>query len=584
MDLFSVISLLGGLTFFLYGMNVMSGNLEKIAGGRLERMLKKVTSNPIMGMLLGAVITISMQSSSAVTVMLVGLVNSGIMQFGQTINVIFGAHIGTTFTAWILSLSGISSDAFWIRLLKPEYFSLIFAFVGIIYMMFSRSDRRKRIGTIFISFAILMYGMELMKRSMTPLSEMPGFTHVLTAFLNPFIAVIAAAVFTGLIQSSAASIGILQALSIGGGITYAMAIPIVMGQNIGTCATALISCIGTDRKAQRVAVVNLIITVTGTVVLLGLFSILNAIFSFAFVSLPVNAVSIAVIHTMFNVLTAALLTPWSRLLVKITEKIVPDRPDTSEILFTALDDRLINTPAIAISECVIMTGKMAQLAHETIIKAMGAIYDYDEKVIEEILKNEDLIDKYEDRLGSYLVKLSAKGLPEAESLTVGKMLHAIGDYERLGDHAVNLTENAKELYEKQLRFSDEGNKEIRLLSQALTEILDISFRAMRENDLELAAKVEPLEEVIDYLIAKIKTLHVKRLQTGKCTIELGFVLSDVLTNFERISDHCSNIAVAVIEAAEHNRFDAHEYLSNIKSVNNEAFNSSFEEYRRKYDI
>ncbi|MCR4771878.1 MAG: Na/Pi cotransporter family protein [Oscillospiraceae bacterium] len=583
MDLFSVITLFGGLTFFLYGMNVMSANLEKISGGKLETMLRKVTSNPAMSMLLGAVITISMQSSSAVTVMLVGLVNSGIMLFSDTVTVIFGAHIGTTFTAWILSLSGISTDGSLLGLLKPEYFSLIFAFVGIIYIMFSHSDRKKRIGTVLVAFAILMYGMELMKDSMAPLSEMQGFSAVLTAFKNPVIALLAAAVFTGIIQSSAASIGILQALSAGGGITCAMAIPIVMGQNIGTCATALISCIGTDRKAQRVAVINLLITVSGSVILLCVFSLLNAIFRFAFAALPVNAVSIALIHTTFNVLTAAILMPMRRLLIKASEKIMPDKPDSSEKLFVSLDERLINTPVVAVSECGRMVDKMAGLAHDTAEKAIGLIFEFDEKAIDEINKVEDLIDMYEDRLGSFLVKLSSKGLSAGNSLAVGKMLHAIGDFERLSDHAVNLTENARELHDKQISFSEEGTREVKSLSQALNEILDLAINSIINDDAELASRVEPLEEVIDYLITKVKGLHVKRLQSGKCTIEMGFVLSDILTNFERISDHCSNIAVAVIEA-KHDHLDAHEYLNEIKSVNNEHFRRCFDEYMERYDI
>lgn len=583
MNIFSVITLLGGLTFFLYGMNVMSANLEKISGGKLEAMLRKVTSNPAMSMLLGAVITISMQSSSAVTVMLVGLVNSGIMLFADTVTVIFGAHIGTTLTAWILSLSGISTNGSLLGLLKPEYFSLVLAFIGIIYIMFSHNDRKKRIGTVFVAFAVLMYGMELMKKSMAPLSEMQGFSTVLTAFKNPVIAMLAAAVFTGIIQSSAASIGILQALSAGGGITFGMAIPIVMGQNIGTCATALISCVGTERKAQRVAVINLLITLSGSVILFCLFSLVNAVLKFAFVAMPVNAVDIALIHTLFNVLAAALLMPLRRILIRISEKLVPDKQDSSEKLFTALDERLINTPVVAVSECSQMVAKMAELAHDSVNKAIGLIFEFDEKTIDEIMKAEDLIDMYEDRLGSFLVKLSSKGLSSANIQTVGKMLHAIGDFERLSDHAVNLTENALELHDKQIFFSEEGTEEVKRLSQALLEILNIAMNAIKDDDAELAGKVEPLEEVIDYLITKVKGLHVKRLQSGKCTIEMGFVLSDILTNFERISDHCSNIAVAVIEA-KHDHFDSHEYLNDIKSVNNEHFQKRFDEYMERYDF
>ena len=418
---------------------------------------------------------------------------------------------------------------------------------------------------------------------MAPLSEMKGFSAVLTAFENPVVAMLAAAVFTGLIQSSAASIGILQALSAGGGISCAMAIPIVMGQNIGTCATALISCIGTEKRAQRVAVINLLITLIGAAVLLCIFAVLNAVFRFAFVAAPVNAVDIALIHTTFNILTAAILMPFRRLLIVISERLVPDSPDASEKLFTSLDERLINTPAVAVSECAQMVEKMGALAHDSVNRAIALIFEYDENTISDILKAEDLIDMYEDRLGSFLVKLSSKGLSAGSSTSVGKMLHVIGDYERLSDHAVNLTENAAELHEKQVFFSEEGTEEVRRLSQALHEILDLSMTAFEKDDPELASMVEPLEEVIDYLITKVKTMHVKRLQSGKCTIEMGFILSDILTNFERISDHCSNIAVAVIEA-RHEHFDAHEYLNDVKSTDNGNFRRRFDEYMERYDI
>lgn len=583
MNIFLLIVLLGGLTFFLYGMNVMSSNLEKLAGGRLETLLRQVTSRKFMGLALGAFVTIAVQSSSAVTVMLVGLVNSGVMQFGQSISIIFGAKIGTTLTAWILSLSGIESDVFFIKLLKPEYFSLIFAFVGILYNMFSHSDRKKSIGTIFIGFAVLMYGMELMKDAVEPLAELPQFQAALTKFSNPLLCILISAIFTGVIQSSAASIGILQLLSAGGGISYTMAIPIVMGQNIGTCVTALISCIGTRRQAKRVAVMHLLINVIGSVILLLLFYLLNGIFDFAFASAPVNAVSIAIIHTAFNILAACILMPVSGLLESMVVKIVPEKENEASGIPLDLDDRLLNTPSAAVAECLRVMTAMAHLAHETIISAIRLLTDYDAGDAEQVMKNEEIIDSYEDKLGNYLVRLSSKSLSNDDSLTVGKILHAIGDFERLGDHAVNLTESAKELHDKQLAFSQQGSREIGLLSGALLEILDMSVSSVVQDEPALAAKVEPLEEVIDRVVNEVKMLHIKRLQTGKCTIELGFIFSDILTNFERISDHCSNIALATLEAHS-GHFNAHEYLNDIKSLDNDSFNTLFEEYHKRYEI
>lgn len=583
MDLFSVLQLLLGLSFFLFGMKVMSGNLEKLSGGKLEQLLQKATSNPFISIVLGLVITVAVQSSSATTVMLVGLVNSGIMQFSQTLYVIFGANIGTTLTSWILSLSSIDSSNVAIQMLKPENFSPIIAFIGIIMAMFSKKEHRITIGTIFMGFAILMYGMEFMKNAVSPLAELPAFSALLVKFNNPLFGVVVGTLFTALIQSSAASIAILQALSLSGGITFTMAIPIVMGQNIGTCATSLISCIGTNTKAKRVAVVHVMIKIIGTVILLTLFVVLNAIFSFAFANQPVSPVTIAIIHSAYNVLTTVILLPFTKLLAKLTEKIVPGKKKASDKKDDfMLDERLLLSPSVAIVESNNATKRMATYARESLILAMGLIEKYDAKTIEKVLSLEDTIDMYEDKLGTYLVKLSPSALSKNDSKIVSKMLHSIGDFERLGDHAVNLVKAAKEIYEKGISFSDEAKHELAVLRRATEDILSIAEQSYVNDDIELAGNVEPLEQVIDGLTAKIKDNHINRLRRGDCTIELGFVLSDILTNFERISDHCSNIAVAVIEIG-HDSFDTHKYLNGLKYGNLE-FNKLYNAYADKYTI
>ncbi len=581
MDLFSVITLLGGLAFFLYGMHVMSTGLEKMAGGKLERILKRMTSNPLKSLLLGAGITIAIQSSSAMTVMLVGLVNSGIMQLGQTVGVIMGSNIGTTLTAWILSLAGIESENIWIKLLKPENFAPIVALIGIILLMAAKEKKKKDIGVICIGFSVLMYGMELMSAAVSPIAEIPEFQHLLTAFKNPLLGVLVGAVFTGVIQSSAASVGILQALSMTGGITCSMAFPIIMGQNIGTCVTALLSSFGTNKNAKRVVVIHMSFNIIGTVLCLLVFYGLNALFRFPFMEAVINPLGIAAAHSVFNIVTTAILLPFSRMLVKLANAVIRDNSESES--YTFLDERLLNTPSFAISECNNMTVKMAELARNTIFQSIKLIADYQEKDAETILKNEDKLDLFEDKLGTYLVKLSSKALSDADSKQVSKMLHTIGDFERLGDHAVNILNVAQEIHEKKMSFSDEAEEELRQLIPALKEILEITMTAFESDDVSLATRVEPLEQVIDYLIAEIKRNHIERLQTGKCTIEMGFVLSDMLTNFERVSDHCSNIAVAMIEV-DRNSFGTHEYLSGVKSMNDEQFNTCFSAYCEKYGV
>ena len=581
MDIFSVFTLCGGLAFFLYGMSVMSSGLEKAAGGRLEQLLKKMTANPFKSLLLGAGITIAIQSSSAMTVMLVGLVNSGIMELGQTVGVIMGSNIGTTLTAWILSLAGIESDTVWLRLLKPESFSPVVAFIGIMLIMVSKDNRRRSAGSIMVGFAVLMYGMELMSDSVSPLADMPQFSAILTAFTNPILGVIVGAVFTGVIQSSAASVAILQALSLTGSITYGMALPIIMGQNIGTCVTALLSSIGVNRNARRVAVVHISFNLIGTLVFLVLFFGSDLFLHFVFMDWVIDPVGIAMVHSIFNIATTIMLLPFSRQLVRIANIVIPDT--AGEQKFTFVDSRLLATPSVAIAECNSKTIEMAKIAKETIVKAISLLDVYDQEVADEVKVNEDKLDLYEDKLGTALVQLSSKALSDTDSRKVSKQLHTIGDFERIGDHAVNLWKAAEEIHEKDIHFSPQAEDELRTLTAALKEILDITTRAFSEDNLSLAKQVEPLEQVIDCLIADIKSNHIARLQKGHCTIEMGFVLSDILTNCERVSDHCSNIAVAQIETAQ-NTYQAHEYLNGVKNAGNDDFQQAFDHYRSCYSL
>lgn len=585
-----VIGLIVGLVFFMFGMNVMSGNLEKMSGGKLERTLKKATTNPFISVLLGATITIAVQSSSATTVMMVGLVNSGLMTMSQTLYVIYGANIGTTFTSWILSMSGIDSNNVGILMLKPENFAPVLALIGTVMVMFSKKDQRKSIGTILIGFAILIYGMELMDRGVSPLSDLEEFKVLLTQYSNPLLLLLISTIFTGVIQSSAATIGIVQTFAMNGVITNAMAIPLVMGANIGTCVTSLLSSIGTNRNAKRVVVLHLAMNLIGTVVWLPAYMLFNsllaeggAIYNFLHVSENANAFAVAVVHSIFNVLTAVLLLPFGKQMEKLARLVVRDKDEDTEVhkgLF--LDERLLNSPSVAVSECNAATMGMCALAHMNVVRAIGLFDKYDADAVEEIRTAEKILDDDEDKLGTYLVQLSSRSLSEKDSQVVSKMLHAIGNFERLGDHALNLTGSAKELEEKGLSFSEGAKKELKVLTDAIREIMDITDRAYSENDIALAAQVEPLEQVIDKLISKIRTSHINRLRQGDCSIEMGFVLADMLTNFERISDHCSNVAVAVIEV-EHNTFDTHHYLRDVKH-GNEAFQAAYAAYKEKYSL
>lgn len=582
MDIFSVISLLGGLALFLFGMNVLSSSLEKMAGGKLENVLRKITSNPFKSLLLGAGITAAIQSSSAVTVMLVGLVNSGIMQLGQTVGVIMGSNVGTTMTAWILSLTGIESDNVFINLLKPSSFSPIIAFIGVLFIMMSKNQKKKDIGTIMVAFAILMYGMNFMSGAVEPLAESESFTSILTAFENPLLGVAFGAIFTAIIQSSSASVGVLQALSMTGSISFGMAIPIIMGQNIGTCITSVISSIGVNKNAKRVAVVHITFNLIGAAICLVLFYGLYWIFNFAFVDEAIEPVTVALCHTVFNIVTTAILFPFNKKLVGLAEKIIKDKSGKEK--YTFLDERLLNTPSFAISECVNLSTEMAQMTAQNIKNSITLFKKYDKNLAKEIVDHEKIIDRYEDKLGTFLVKISGKELSVSDSKKVASLLHSIGDFERISDHARNVVRVAEEMKEKHLTFSKKAMSELQVLFSALDKIIDLTFNSFINQDLESAKMVEPLEEVIDTIRAKLKNRHIARLQKGTCTIELGFIYSDLLTNLERVSDHCSNIAACMLQIDEGEfEIETHEYLKGIKE-NDEQFKKEYAHFIDEYKL
>ena len=581
MDIFSFVLLFGGLSFFLYGMNVLSSGLEKMAGGKLQDILQKATSSKWKCLLLGIVVTVGVQSSSAVTVMLVGLVNSGIMQLGQTIGVLMGSNVGTTLTAWILSLSGIESDNIWMSFLKPENYSLVFSLIGIIMTMTSKQQKKKDIGHILIGFAILIYGMDMMKNSVAPLADMPEFSNMLVAFENPLVGVISGAVITGIIQSSAASVGILQALSMTGSITYEIAIPIIMGQNIGTCVTAVLSSFGVNKNAKRVAVVHMSFNIIGTVVCLILYFIATNMIGVPFLKETISPFGIALAHSIFNLFTTLLLLPFTKQLEAIARFVVRDSEEKEEYSF--LDERLLKTPSMAVYECNIITMKMAEIAKVTVEKAISLFEKYDEEAEKKIIRNEEKLDYYEDEIGTFLVKLSSKEISQKDSIQVSKMLHTIADFERIGDHAITIMKAAKEITSKNMKFSDHAMEELHTLEKAVKEIIEITMEAYEKDDTVLAQQVEPLEQVIDHMVGKMRDRHITRLKEGRCTIENGFVWSELLNNYSRVSDHCSNIAVATIEV-DNNSFETHQYLQKVKYVGDEHFNDSFVEYAIKYEL
>lgn len=583
-----IIGLIVGLVFFMFGMNVMSGNLEKMSGGKLERTLKKATASPLISIFLGAAITIAVQSSSATTVMLVGLVNSGLMTMSQTLYVIYGANIGTTFTSWILSMSGIDSGNIGILMLKPVNFAPILALIGTVLVMMSKRDQRKSIGTILIGFAVLIYGMEMMGDAVEPLSELREFGDLVKRYSNPVLLLLVSTVLTGIVQSSAATIGIVQTFAMNGVITNYMSVPLVMGANIGTCVTSLISSFGTNRNAKRVVVLHFAMNLIGTLVWLPVLMLFNSflteggfIYTFLHDKAQASAFAVAICHSIFNVLTAVLLLPMGKWMEKLAYLVIRDKEEAEQQgLF--LDERLFNSPSVAVSESNLASVAMCEEACSNVFTSLELFNKYDAKVAEQMREVEHKLDDAEDKLGTYLVKLSSRALSEKDSQVVSKMLHAIGNFERLGDHALNLKDCAAEMDEKGLEFSAEAKQELGVLAAAIREILEITGRAYAENNTALAEQVEPLEQVIDGLIAKIRASHIRRLRHGECSIEMGFVLADMLTNFERVSDHCSNVAVAVIEV-EHNAFDTHHYLQDVKHTS-EEFQTAYAAYKEKYSL
>lgn len=582
MDIFGVLTMIGGLALFLFGMNTMGNGLEKVSGGKLEKILEKLTSNPIKAVLLGAAVTGVIQSSSATTVMVVGFVNSGIMKLSQSIGIIMGANIGTTVTSWILSLSGIESDNFFVQFLNPSSFSPILAVIGIVLIMFAKKEKKKDVGTLLVGFAVLMTGMETMSDAVKPLQDVPAFTNLFVKFENPILGLLAGTLLTAIIQSSSASVGILQALCKTGAVTYAGAFPIIMGQNIGTCVTALLSSIGAKKNAKRAAFVHFYFNVIGTTIFMLVFYTLNAVFHFEILSESANAAGIAVIHSTFNIGATILLLPFSKVLEKLACATIRDGGE-EEMMNVAqeLDQRFLDTPGYATQKCKMVTGKMAELVKKNLDIAMELLDEYSGTKATEVSVLEEQVDHYEDVLGSYLVQLSSKNLSEKDSQTISQILHCIGDFERMSDHACNIMEVAQEMHEKGLVFSDKAKKELDIYRKAISDIVAAAETVFMTNDIALAKQIEPLEEVVDCLNTEMKGRHIKRLSEGKCTIELGFVFSDLCVNFERIADHCSNIAISIIQM-EQKGYDTHEYLLRLKRESNTEFNQQMERYKAEY--
>ena len=590
MDIFGVLTMLGGLALFLFGMDVMGDGLEKASGGRLEKILEKLTANKLMAVLLGAGVTAVIQSSSATTVMVVGFVNSGIMKLEQAVGIIMGANVGTTMTSWLLSLTGLEGGSFIIKMLKPSSFAPILAVIGIIFTMFlKKNEQKKNLGAVLLGFMVLMTGMDMMSGAVKPLANVPEFTALFTMFSNPILGLLVGALVTAIIQSSSASVGILQALSATGAITFGSALPIIMGQNIGTCATALISGLGASKNARRTSLVHLYFNVIGTVVFLIVFYAVNSFVQFEFMNGPATAFNIAIIHTIFNLFATVILLPFSNLLVKMACATIKDdpiaeaEPTAEEKAFRLLDPRFLKTPGYAVDQCKLTAVDMAKHAKDGLLMSLDLLENFDEAKAIRVKELEDLVDRYEDELGSYMVKLSHESLSKYDSHTISLLLHSIGDLERISDHSMNILSAAEEMRDKGMIFSEDGKAELKVFVNAVREILDLTVGAFEKNDIKKASFVEPLEEVIDDINVVVKANHIKRLQKGICTIEQGFVLSDISTNLERVSDHCSNIAISVIEI-DRDGFDAHGYLENLKKENDPQFIGLVESYRRKYAL
>lgn len=579
MGIFEIFSMLGGLAMFLYGMNVMGDGLKRLGGGKLETILEKLTSNRIMGVLLGAVVTAVIQSSSATTVMVVGFVNSGIMKLTQSIGVMMGANIGTTVTAWILSLSGVQGDSIMANLVKPENFTPILALIGIVLLMVSKSDKKQNIGHILIGFAVLMFGMDTMSDAVSGLKDSPAFANMLVMFSNPVLGLIVGAVLTAIIQSSSASVGILQALSATGQITFAAATPIILGQNIGTCITALISCVGTSKNAKRAALANLYIKTISAIMFLIVVYGLNAIIDFSFANSHVTAFNIAVIHTAFNVISTIILLPFTNGIEKLVRLTIREGAEKSA--FAVLDDRFLQTPAFAIEQCRTLTINMGYIANEAVSTAVSLLDNYSEKKDKFVVESEAEVDNYEDALGSYLVKLSSQDLGIEESRKVSLLLHAMGDFEQISDIAAKLLYTIREIHDKKILFSDKARQELEIMTSAIFEIMDLTIEAFSNGNLEAVDRIEPLEAVIDGLKKELKSRHIHRLQNGKCSIETGFLFSDYVSSLEKISDHCSNIAVSVEQLVERN-YELHQSMHEKKTEAD--YKEKYIHYSKKYAL
>ena len=580
MDFFDLLTMLGGLCMFLLGMNLMSTNLEQCAGKRMSALLLKFTKNPVCGFFLGLVFTVVIQSSSATTAMVVGFVSAGMMTLQQSVGVILGANLGTTITAWMISLTGLQSDVFWIRMIKPSSFSPLLALVGIILLMMGKSRKQKEVGMVFLGFVVLMFGIETMSGAVAGLRDSEVFKEALTTFSSPVVGVLVGTVVTAIIQSSSASIGILQALCSTGIITYGLAIPVILGMNFGACVTALIASIGATREAKRTALVHLFFNLIGKTLVVLLFYFINMFADFGFLTDSMSSANIALVHTLLNLAAAILVLPCSNLLVKLTKLVVRSGEETDE--FQSLDDHLLGTPAVALGNCEKTVQSMAALAVSAMDDALATLKKYDAEKAKKIRDREEEVDKYEDRTGSYLIKISAQQLSEENSSEAAKLLRLIGDFERISDHAVNLVESAEEMQEKKFTFSVEAENELAVLESAVGEILDLAAKAFRDNDPKAAASVEPLEQVVDNLRKQIRLNHAIRLQQSKCTLEHGFILSDILTNLERVADHCSNVAGCVLETM-HEEMDMHRYLSGVRN-GSEEFSKMYRDYLDKYAL
>lgn len=588
MDFFDLLTMIGGLALFLYGMHMLSEGLEKLSGGKLERILESMTDSRWKAVLLGAGVTAMIQSSSATTVMVVGFVNSGIMKLSQAIGVIMGANVGTTITSWLLSLTGLEGDSFLLEIIKPTSFSPVLAIIGVIFIVFLKNSKKRDIGGILVGFAILMTGMSTMSDAMKPLSEIPSFTRLFTMFENPLLGLIMGALLTAVIQSSSASVGILQALCATGTVTYGAAVPIILGQNIGTCVTAMMSGVGAGKNAKRAAAIHLMFNVIGVAVFMIVFYTLNFVLQFDFLSEAANSAGIAFVHTSFNILATIVLLPFANQLERLSFVLI--QPDSEEMarkeedeIFARMDERLLATPSFALEQTNSCVFKMADLVVENVNEAMTVIFDYDKQTVKRIEQRERLIDQYDDAIGAYLVKLSARNLTESDTMKLNMLLHGIGDMERIADHAMNIGELARSMNKKDQHFSNKAAEELKIFSQAVIDIVDESVRIFKEEDLMGARQIEPFEEAIDRIQKDMKKRHTKRLRKGKCTAEMGFVLSDITNNYERIADHCSNLAISVMQLYENDTF-AHEYVDSLMKDEGSEFDLLYQKFLSKYNI